>query len=303
MPAPPATSSVSIAPEKPAVLPLWTLSSTELERRRAEKNRILDLLEEEERIEDERDEEAEEEEKRKAAQKRRDAAKQDIAGLKAARELQRKMGRALLRDVVEDKEKKVPLEEEPLQERKGPKSQKNVSFALPEDGQVEPTANQGYSEDGVDWGDVVPARLRPTGAAATPPTSYGPMKTMVVERFPNTAATVEDSLEKDSDDESVPGSPPISDDESPAVFQADDRDEDDDESSEDDDDDGDLELDDQEFDLDKAQHQREIALEYYEKRNRIGAQAAAALTSHTHDADEDPWDQPVRRFTSLPLRR
>lgn len=299
--APSVTASVPILPEEPVVLPLWTLPSIELERRRAERNRVLDLLEEEERIEVEKDEEAEEDEKQKTAQKRREAAKQDIAGLKAARELQRKMGRALVRDVTKQEEKKVELKDSPPPVRKELKSRKSVSFALP-DNDVMPPAREGQSEDGVDWGDVVPARLRPLKSAApTPPASYGPMKTTVVERFPNTAATDCTSQNKDSDDESAPGSLSISEDETPTTLQA--YDHHDDEESSEEDEEGDLQLEDEEYDFDKAQHQREIALEYYEKRNRIGAQAAAALTSHSHDADEDPWDQPVCYFKFLFLRQ
>lgn len=45
----------------------------------------------------------------------------------------------------------------------------------------------------------------------------------------------------------------------------------------------------EEFDWDSAQHQREVALEYYKKRHVIGAEAARAMTSHTHDDEE--WNQ------------
>jgi hypothetical protein len=45
----------------------------------------------------------------------------------------------------------------------------------------------------------------------------------------------------------------------------------------------------EEFDWDSAQHQREVALEYYKKRHAIGAEAARAMTLHTHDDKE--WNQ------------
>lgn len=45
----------------------------------------------------------------------------------------------------------------------------------------------------------------------------------------------------------------------------------------------------EEFDWDSAQHHREVALEYYKKRHAIGAEAARAMTSHTHDDEE--WNQ------------
>jgi hypothetical protein len=47
----------------------------------------------------------------------------------------------------------------------------------------------------------------------------------------------------------------------------------------------------EEFDWDSAQHHREVALEYYKKRHAIGAEAARAMTSHTHDGEE--WNQSV----------
>ena len=44
-------------------------------------------------------------------------------------------------------------------------------------------------------------------------------------------------------------------------------------------------------DFDYARHQREIALEYYEKRKTIGAEVNSAMRAHSHD-DED-WNQAV----------
>lgn len=45
----------------------------------------------------------------------------------------------------------------------------------------------------------------------------------------------------------------------------------------------------EQLDWDSAQHHREVALEYYKKRRIIGAEAARAMTSHTHDDEE--WNQ------------
>ena len=44
---------------------------------------------------------------------------------------------------------------------------------------------------------------------------------------------------------------------------------------------------------DFAQHQREIALAYYEKRATVGADALAAMRNHEHPEGEHEWDQPV----------
>ena len=45
------------------------------------------------------------------------------------------------------------------------------------------------------------------------------------------------------------------------------------------------------------QHQREIALAYFEKRNTIGADAARAMSAHSHDLDDDDddWEQEASR--------
>ena len=267
-------------------LPSWTLSQEEKTRRRVERERILDRLEEEERREAER--EAVEEEESRAAKRKR---------LEAARELQKAMGRALVKNVKdfkakEEDERKALLKVNTLAGSEKPKSvkpKKSVSFDLPPE---ESPVSAGPQQD---WGDVTPARLQPKQPLT--PIAHGPMKFQVVERFPR--KLLSGSPPKDSDDESDPEPVP-------------DIDEDDnlpssptqhielhsDESTEDG---GDFEFDEGEADLDAAQHQREIALAYYEKREKFAAQAAAALSSHSH-IEEDPWDQPVRLLPSLPRR-
>ena len=267
-------------------LPSWTLSEEEKTRRRVERERILDRLEEEERHEAER--EAVEEEESRAAKRKR---------LEAARELQKTMGRALVKNVKdfkakEEDERKALLKVNTLAGSEKPKSvkpKKSVSFDLPPE---ESPVSAGPQQD---WGDVTPARLQPKQPLT--PIAHGPMKFQVVERFPR--KLLSGSPPKDSDDESDPEPVP-------------DIDEDDnlpssptqhielhsDESTEDG---GDFEFDEGEADLDAAQHQREIALAYYEKREKFAAQAAAALSSHSH-IEEDPWDQPVRLLPSLPRR-
>jgi len=134
-----------------------------------------------------------------------------------------------------------------------------------------------------DWGDVALGRLRPA--------TKQPMKYQIVERYPGRAAVPPD----DSDDESDCTVPvPESDEEehrrlySPLAPDT--------SASEDDDDDEPPEdpvLED-EYDFDTAQHHREIALEYYEKRDTIGKNAARAMSAHAHERlGNDDWDQPV----------
>lgn len=266
---------------------MWTLSEEAKARRRADRERILDVLEEEERLEAER-EAAEEEESHLARKKK----------LEAARELRKAMGRALVKNVKdfkakEEKAKNALLEADTTasaDESKRLKPKKSVSFDLPpEESPVSPASQW-------DWGDITPARLQPHRPST--PVAHGSMKFQVVERFPRKLQL--ESSSKDSDDESDPEPVPGSGDEDKAdptpvkhaEFHSD-------ESTEDG---GDFEFDEAETDLDAAQHQREIALAYYEKREKFAVQAAAVFSSHSH-IDEDPWDRPVCLISCLLSKR
>ena len=238
-------------------------------------------MEEEERLEDER-KAAEEEDSRAAKRKR----------LQAARELQKAMGRTLVKNVRDFKEKEEQAKNAALlevdttvaEESKRLKPKKSVSFDLPPE---ESPVSAGPQQD---WGDVTPARLQPKQPLT--PNAHGPMKFQVVERFPGKLQL--GSSSKDSDDDSDPEPAPDSEEDSSLMkhvgFHSD-------ESTEDG---GDLEFQEDEMDLDAAQHQREVALAYYEKREKFAAQAAAAFSSHSH-VEEDPWDRPVGLFFISPL--
>ena len=198
------------------------------------------------------------------------------------------MGRALLENVKdfkarEEKAKSALLEVDTAAsagESKRLKPKKSVSFDLPPE---ESPVSAGPQQD---WGDVIPARLQ--SQQTSTPVARGPMKLRVVERFPRKLQS--GSSSKDSDDESDPEPMPVSDEEDEsrstfanhALFHSD-------ESTEDG---GDFEFEEGEIDLDAAQHQREIALAYYEKREKFATQAGAAFSSHSH-IEEDPWDQLV----------
>ena len=274
-----ASASTSIAPPSSIDLPTWTLSEGEKVRRRVERERILDTLEEEERLEEER--KAAEEEESRAARKER---------LQATRELHKAMGRALVKNVKDSKMKEEQARIALLEvdttvgadKSKRLKPKKSVSFDLPpEESPVSPGPQQ-------DWGDVTPARLQPKRSLTPDP--HGPMKFQVVERFPQKLRL--GSSPKDSDDESEPEPVPDSEEDSSPEK---DVEFDSDETTEDG---GDLEFQEGETDLDAAQHQREIALTYYEKKGKFAAQAAAVFSSHSH-VKEDPWDLPVGHFLSL----
>ncbi|KZT71272.1 hypothetical protein DAEQUDRAFT_644807, partial [Daedalea quercina L-15889] len=289
----------------PDLLPLWVLSPAEKARRKAERERILDLLEEEERIEQEREVASERERWHTELERRKEAAKGELESLRKARELQKKMGKALLRNVIEaqervEKDAQQEAEEWIAQkeEEKG-KLQKSVSFA----DAPRSEADGETTEDGSRrWGDVSLARLRKgkTPLLTRAQMDKQPMKMDVVERHPGGARTEasSQSAEPDSDDESVPGSPVPADSDEGDVIYSGDSDEHAPPSSDSDAtdvehmSDGGEPVSWQDDDFDYAQHQREVALAYYEKRATIGMEAYSAMRAHSHDEDAHEWDQP-----------
>ncbi|KAF7975835.1 hypothetical protein HWV62_8395 [Athelia sp. TMB] len=278
------------------LVPLASLPDLERDRRRIERDRILDMLENEEASENTRSE----------SSLRTEDVHSKVEQLKAAREMQKKMGKALLRNMAEARAKEeeklrseAPLPPTPVDdETKVRKVKKSVSFAqLPTDGTGEPKDRTliREKEAKIDWGDVAPARLR-SDNKSKPMTKAQmnslPMKLDVVERTPSAPSLFKDPMVTavDSDDESIPGSP-ISENESaldntvgtrnvPELDSGDDESDDEIPSDE-----GEA------FDIDDALHHREVALAYYEKRNVVGSDAATALTSHSHEGEDD-WDQP-----------
>ncbi|KAF7338074.1 hypothetical protein MVEN_02031900 [Mycena venus] len=267
-----------------APTPLAALPISEQERRRHERDRILDLLEEEERREQAREDGISEEQRQEILQKRKQAAQDERARLKAAKDMQRKMGKALLRDMTPSRDKPTPdptpssnldFAVEEVQETV-PNPRKTVTFA---DAAVEAETTEA---DTSDWGDVVPARLRanskPSLMSNAQPDST-PMKMHVVERIPGKPVV---GLQPDSDDESEPpDSPTISDEDEEGGFESDE------ELAE-------------EIDVDFARHQREIALEYHAKRAKMAETASQALQSDFHDKNdhktgEDSINLPFRK--------
>ncbi|KAI0362435.1 hypothetical protein OH77DRAFT_1416696 [Trametes cingulata] len=305
-----ATSTPALSSGDPDLLPLWTLSPAEKARRRAERDRILDMLEEEERIERAKEEAEERERFQVELQKRKEAAKAEMEALKKAREMQKKMGKALLQNMAaqrerEEKERQAleQTEKQAREERNKLKPKKSVSFAdLPPDHE-----NQPANSSPVDWGDVAPAKLN---AGKSTLITRGqmdqhPMKMNVVERVPGAhrgpkSPPPPSSVHADSDDESEPGSPVPADSDDGEVIHSEDSDpenpppphvESEESDSEQPEDDEPVEWDVEGYDF--AQHQREIALEYYAKRATVGAEALAAMRNHEHGEDENEWDQPV----------
>ncbi|KAJ7074310.1 hypothetical protein C8F01DRAFT_1100048 [Mycena amicta] len=167
-----AASREPAAPTPLALLPEW-----ELERRRGERNRILDLLEEEERVERAKANQLEEEQQHEEREKRKKNNEVELAKMKAMKDMYKKMGQSLAG--------KAEMK---------PAMPKSVKWA---DAEEEPTTVAQAT------GDVVLGRLRPNSGPSLlsiPQVDTLPMRTNVVERFPGGAS----QPQADSDDESEP---------------------------------------------------------------------------------------------------
>ena len=268
-------TSDSLLPEKDNLTPLSSYPSSVREQWRQERDRILDLLEEEESREQAPKEQLSEEQRQEILRKRREAAAQEKVRLQAAKDMQKKLGKALLRGMAETKGKEEAVSpEKPLDHGKNKSTMKTVTFAdLPdEDGDTTATNPSSLTPKEVkEWGDVTPARLRSTPGPSLMALHKSPMKLAVVERHPAgqvTPPSLTVANQPDSDDESELGSPD-------AEHQEGSR-----HSPVDPDSDTD-EVDD--VDLDFAQHQREIILQYHEKRARMSEAAAAVMMSHSQN--------------------
>ncbi|KAF4615400.1 hypothetical protein D9613_002675 [Agrocybe pediades] len=276
------------------LIPLANLPAPIKEQLREKRNRILDALEEEERLAEIAEQEREAKEMAENMRKRKEEATKEKDRLKQARELQKKMGRALLENVGKAKQKEQQEQEAQRlqdlaedQKRKSPSAKKKtVAFAdvAPLDG-VEDKSSQ------MDWGDITPARLQPQKRRLMTQSLLDkhPMKMSVVERVPGGQPTISKSSLPARQSHEVPDSDDESDPEK------------DSEVSETDVSDEEPVLETDEVDYDFAQHQREIALEYYKKRNIVGQEAAKAMMNHSHDLEEEDYEVPEHiRDTSKP---
>jgi len=254
------------------LLPLASLTDEVRATLRAKRNQILDQLEEEERQAEIAQRRREMGEKEDLSRKMKEDAIREKERLKEARELQKKMGRALLLNVSKAKEKE--RQEQAAQRRRddaadqdkkrSPTTKKTVAFAEHTE-QIDRSLSETEpdSASSTDWGDLTAGRLtqrkRPTLLSQALLDQH-PMKMNVVERMPSKETAQQTNLAVDSDDDSEPDHHPDS-------------------SS---DEEGAPSLETDEIDFDTAQHEREVALEYYAKRNTIGKEAAQALVA-PHD--------------------
>lgn len=262
---------------------LSSLPSVAREKLRQQRDRILDTLEEEERQEEERQERAQREEREEIARKRKEAAINEQGSLQKTQELQRKMGKALLRNMGSGNDDDSSAAQGESKDYADPPDTKEdtrkkaVTFV--ESGDSVSTA------DDLGLGDVTAAKLRP-GQGPILLQSFrpdgNPVKFNVIERKPAGASPGNPTLPpppaqttKDSDDESEPDYPLASEDDESDATRADQHT-----------DGEEAELED-EYDLDFAQHQREIALQYHEKRNTIGQEAMKVMMDPTLVEGED----------------
>ncbi|KAG0705080.1 hypothetical protein DFH29DRAFT_908720 [Suillus ampliporus] len=276
---------------EPDLIPESSLSALEREQRRRARDHMLDMLEEEERLQLEKDEEEEKQKRRDDILKRKEAAKAEMERLRAAKEMQKKMGKALLKNLAEAREKEEQERKELIEKEsskpESSKPKKTVTFANPSSpDESSATGESRAAGSSIDWGDISPARLRSIDRAplrTRTDTERHPMKMHVVERHPASYKPLsEPQSEGDSDDEPLSTTSSAPNEVGNMLYESHTSGSDDDDGS----DEGLLE---EEYDWDSAQHQREVALAYYKKRHAIGAEAAQAMTSHTHDDEE--WNE------------
>ena len=270
-------------------VPMYRLPRAERARNRAQMDRILDMLEEEERIEDEQHQARDREQRREELEQLRANAKAESERVKVAKEMQKKMGKALLKNMADVREKEE--KEKAHQER--------------EDLEKEEARRARKPRKCVSWAELPKQERSGDDAAVLNLPGKLPMRSYVVERFPSRSGSSSPPPPiptDDSDDESEPPSPVPSDSDVLSGIRSDgipfptpehaesDGSEDEDEPLESHgSEDG--------FDIDSMQHQREIALAYFEKRNTIGADAARAMSAHSHglDGGENEWEQEASR--------
>jgi hypothetical protein len=286
-PASGASSGTGVDGKDTGFVPMYRLPPAERARTRVQMGRILDMLEEEERIDEERHLARDREQRREELEQRRGNAKAELERVKMAKEMQKKMGKALLKNMADAREKEET--EKARQER--------------EDMEREEARKSRKPRKSVSWAELPKLERSDDDAAVANLPGRLPMRPYVVERFPaRSGASSPPPPMGDSDDESEPPSSVPSDSDTPSgipsvgiPFPTPEHDQSD--GSEDEDEPLESHGSEDGFDIDSMQHQREIALAYFEKRNTIGADAARAMSAHSHDlhGDDNDWEQEASR--------
>ena len=275
--------------EDTGFVPMYRLPPAERVRNRAQMGRILDLLEEEERIEEERHRARDREQRREELEQRRANGKVELERAKTAKEMQKKMGKALLKNMADAREKE----------------QKDKARQEREDMEREEARRSRKPRKCVSWAELPKLERSDDDAAVPNLPGKLPMRPYVVERFParsGASSPPPPIATGDSDDESEPPSSVPSDSDTPSGIPSDGipfptPEHDQSDGSEDEDEPLESHGSEDGFDIDSMQHQREIALAYFEKRNTIGADTARAMSAHSHnlDGDENDWEHEASR--------
>jgi hypothetical protein len=278
--------------------PLTMLSVEERLRRKAQQERILAMLEEEEEREAAKQAEAEDREARDLAERARADARAETERKRAAREMQKKMGKALMASLGESRNTEAassptnsaqPTDPAGVNSKEGSKPKKSVKFDVDVSPKAEGTGVRSAP------GDVSFAPLRASASSIRPKGTNVDgltMKMNVVERTTQKKNVLPERQSRvvDSDDESEGDASATAPSASSLSVRSDD--EDDAESFP-------LDVSDDDVDISQAQLQREAALEYFRLRESMGADFAQALSSSHQEGDaNDPWNQPVRRESS-----
>jgi hypothetical protein len=295
----PATDSPSKPTPATLLDPIPTsaeLSAEQLDARRKRMDRMFDLLEEEEA-----QEEANARAKEEAEAMRQSASSgNEQARLKAQREMQKKMGKALIANlaVAREKEAQVKADEEAIwkedEDRRLKAQASNSSFHRKPRKSVSwaelPKGHTGTSKDrriSSPRDSKAPAKSGDVSLGTLQSTSTT-MKHHIVERVPP-------SHVPDSDDESEPehsdsdeeNRPPPSDADTEATLSGSESDDDPDYKP-------DFQvLDDDDVDFDSARHQREVVMEYYAKQGTVGAEIMKKMSTPTEGGGSHEWDQAV----------
>lgn len=295
----PSVENQEVIVDEPALVPLFDLSPAQRSQLRKQRDSILDALEAEESVQTKRDDERDARKKEDEMNLRRAAAKAELDRIRAAKEMQKKMGRALVRnnanELGESRNPEVVSEtsrpSNSTDAAQSQKAKKSVSFT----GEVK--INEGGSSKAVennnmsDFGDVsiAPIMNGRRKAIKTSSLDKQPMKMDVIERIPGKDSIRKQQMQGDSDDESVheTNSDNEMDDDDSDIIDSEIQDSDPSDDNEESDDEGEL---DGELDLQEVQRQRKVALEYYKLKNKIGVDIAKVMKE---DAEKDDWDQPV----------
>lgn len=257
------------------IVPISSLTEAQLDIRRRERDRILDQLEEEEEEKRVQEEQREVVKDKREYEKRKERVKDDLDKLKSAKAMQKKMGKALLRSLAEDREKetkKAPAASFPAEKRPATRPSKTVSFSE-ETKEADADVPSSRKHSRVDDKEV--AIMQPTVIERTPsistirkPFSATPLsrsrsdQTRSTEPMKYATPLYSQSIEhgySDSEDTS-----------DTQVEDADSADE--------------------EFEF--AREQRELALEYLERKQRMGAEFMNAMANPASPQEPD-WNQEV----------